>query len=432
MNKYRLVSKKADAGDVQQAQEHPFVPAPSPLESLNAVGAAVGKINGTRPGTLNGPVAGPFGPLTPLERRKEEIKAQIADDVSAMSKLQNWYKSSPRFQQFAPYGAAGGLLGAILGGAAKRNFSGTLIGAALGTGAGIGGKYLYDRYGEQLGKTVSNYLNRKTASADTPDMNRAHYFMSKVASAEKTMADAISHAAPAPTKPVEKTLGESDDLMYGKGEEGADNKVKKEAADVNTPSLESQQPDGEGRGKGAIGDYYSRGLGFVIPPIIGPITNALGRTVGALSDASPQSDKYFASSLLPGVASYRMAQRRRQVDRERSGGSRDRSALIHETIGSIMQPLLFTLLGAGALGGFAHLQGAHSSDVARLALKGGLMGLGTSGIIHLYNTYRGAGSANQADREKYLKDSPMWKNYLIPGYAAYQAAAGDQDVLHNT
>lgn len=363
MNKYRLVSKKADAGDVSRALTYPFVPTTSPVKSLNAVSAAVGGINGTRSRQLNGHV----GALTPLERRKEEIKAQIANDASVMNRLQNWYKNSPRFQQFAPYGAAGGLLGAILGGAAKRNFSGTLLGAALGAGAGIGGKYLYDRYGEQLGNTVSNYLNRKTASADNPGMNRAHYFMSKVASAEKTMADAISHAAPSPVKPVEKTLGESDDLMYGKGEEGADNKVKKEAADVNTSSLESQQPDGEVRGKGAVGDYLSRGFGLAFPPVIGLATNSIGRTVGALGDASPQSDKYFASSLLPSVASYRMAQRRRQVDRERSGGTRDRSALIHETIGSLMQPLLFTLLGAGGLGGLAYLQGAHSSDVARAA-----------------------------------------------------------------
>ena len=428
MNKYRLVSKKADAGGVSRALEYPFVPAASPVGSLNAVSNAVGRINGARTRQLNGHV----GALTPLERRKEEIKAQIADDASVMSRLQNWYKNSPQFQRFSPYGAAGGLLGAILGGAADRSVGDTLLGAALGTGAGIGGKYLYDRYGEQLGNTVSNYLNRKTASADDPGMNRAHYFMSKVASAEKTMADAISHAAPAPVKPVEKTLGESDDLIYGKGEEGADNKVKKKAADVNTPSLESQQPDGEVRGKGAAGDNISRAFGMLIPPVIGPVTNAIGRTVGALSDASPQSDKYYASSLFPGVASYRMAQRRRQVDRERSGGSRDRSALIHETIGSITQPLLFTLLGAGALGGLAHLQGGHPIDMRRAILTGGLLGLGTSGIIHLYNTFLGAGSANQADREKYLKDSPMWKNYLIPGYAAYQQAAGDQDVLHNT
>jgi hypothetical protein len=41
-------------------------------------------------------------------------------------------------------------------------------------------------------------------------------------------------------------------------------------------------------------------------------------------------------------------------------------------------------------------------------------------------------AADKKDREEYLKNSGMWKNYLIPGYAGYQSGAGLSDAIANS
>lgn len=255
--------------------------------------------------------------------------------------------------------------------------------------------------------------------------NKDYYFLSKLAKAEKTIKQAsvttCTHKALTPTEPVAKALGESDKIMYGQGS------VAKIAADK-----QKEKDDGQGGSvTDAVMDYaYTNS-------IFNPL-QLVGRGVGLLSDESPQFKSGKASSFIPGVSGYRVVQRRRQVDRERSGGQRDRSAQVHELAGKITQRLLFSLLGG--LGGnyLAHkvMQPDNNRDkalVTSIGLGGGaLTGLGVSSLVDTIGGLVGTAGSSKKEREAYLKGNNMWKNYLIPGYSGYQNASGVVDYLKNT
>ena len=260
--------------------------------------------------------------------------------------------------------------------------------------------------------------------------NRDYYFLSKLAKAEKTIKQATvttcTHKALTPTEPVAPTLGESDKIMYGQGS------VAKTAAGIDPKS-------------GDMGGSFSDAImnqAYMTNPITG-IPNTIGAIVGAIGPAGSQSAGGSALSIIPGVPGFSMMQRRRQIDRERSGGKRDRSAQLHELAGSITNALLLGLLGAGVGTGIAAYQNkgkeGESADpnelrgnLLRGAVYGGVAGAGVSGAATGLGSLLGMFSANKKRREDYLKNGGMWKNYLIPGYGGYQQGAGAVDTLKNT
>lgn len=237
--------------------------------------------------------------------------------------------------------------------------------------------------------------------------NKDYYFLSKLAKAEKTIKQATvttcTHKALTPTEPVAPALGESDKIMYGQGS------VAK-AASI---------PE-------------SVGVGVLTGVGIGALANTAGQLAAMGEAAKKQGAVDDAYSLLPGVAAYRQAHRRRLMDIQRSGGKRDRSAQLHELAGSITNTLLLTLLGAGVGGAYGYYTGEGAQRKSRAfdsALLGGLAGMGTGTLAQVIGSIPGALSTNKKAREEYLKGDNMWKNYMIPGYAGYQTGAGARDVL---
>lgn len=260
--------------------------------------------------------------------------------------------------------------------------------------------------------------------------NKDYYFLSKLAKAEKTIKQAsvttCTHKALTPTEPVAPALGESDKIMYGQGS------VAKTAAGIDPKS---------GDMGGSFSDAIMNQVYMTNP--ITSIPNAIGGVFGAIGPAGSQSAGGSALSIIPGVPGFSMMQRRRQIDRERSGGKRDRSAQLHELAGSITNALLLGLLGAGVGTGIAAYQNKGNDDgsadpselrgnLIRGALYGGAAGAGVSGLATGLGSLLGAFSANKKRRENYLKNGGMWKNYLIPGYGGYQQGAGAVDMLKNT
>ena len=237
--------------------------------------------------------------------------------------------------------------------------------------------------------------------------NKDYYFLSKLAKAEKTIKQAsvttCTHKALTPTEPVAPVLGESDKIMYGQGS------VAK-AASI---------PE-------------SVGIGVLTGVGAGMLANTAGQLAAMGGAAKKQGAVDDAYSLLPGVAAYRQAHRRRLMDIQRSGGKRDRSAQLHELAGSITNTLLLTLLGAGVGGAYGYYTGEGAQRKSRAfdaALLGGAAGMGTGALAQLIGSIPGALSTNKKAREEYLKGDNMWKNYMIPGYAGYQTGAGARDVL---
>ena len=260
--------------------------------------------------------------------------------------------------------------------------------------------------------------------------NKDYYFLSKLAKAEKTIKQATvttcTHKALTPTEPVAPTLGESDKIMYGQGS------VAKTAAGVDPKT---------GDMGGSFTDAMLAQM-YAANPITA-IPNAAGALFGTVGPAGAQDAGGSGLAIIPGVAAHGLAQRRRQIDRERSGGKRDRSAQLHELAGSITNMLLLGLLGAGVGTGVAAYQNkgkeGESTDpnelrgnLLRGALYGGAAGAGVSGLATGLGSLLGVFSANKKRRENYLKNGGMWKNYLIPGYGGYQQGAGAVDTLKNT
>ena len=239
--------------------------------------------------------------------------------------------------------------------------------------------------------------------------SKDYYFLSKLAKAEKTIKQATvttcTHKSLTPTEPVVPALGESDKIMYGQGS------VAKNAS----------IPD-------AVGTGVLTGLG------IGVLANTTGQLSAMIGSAKKQDAVDDAYSLIPGVAAYRQAHRRRLADIERSGGKRDRSAQLHELAGSITNTLLLGLLGAGIGGAYGYYTGEganRKSNAFDTALLGGVAGLGTGALSQAIGTIPGVFSTDKKRREEYLKGDNMWKNYMIPGYAGYQTGAGARDVTES-
>jgi len=237
--------------------------------------------------------------------------------------------------------------------------------------------------------------------------NKDYYFLSKLAKAAKTIKQATvttcTHKSLTPTQPVAPALGESDKIMYGQGS------VAKSAS----------IPE-------------SVGVGVLTGAGIGALANTAGQLAAMGEAAKKQGAVDDAYSLIPGVAAYRQAHRRRLSDIQRSGGKRDRSAQLHELAGSITNTLLLTLLGAGVGGAYGYYTGEGAQRKSRAfdaALLGGLAGMGTGTLAQVIGSIPGALSTDKKAREEYLKGDNMWKNYMIPGYAGYQTGAGARDVL---
>ena len=251
--------------------------------------------------------------------------------------------------------------------------------------------------------------------------NKDYYFLSKLAKAEKTIKQAsvttCTHKALTPTEPVAPTLGESDKIMYGQGS------VAKNASD--------------GDRSGAITDAIIDRI-YSNTPGVNAIHGA-GQLIGISGFESDRSPNSSIASIVPGVAGYNTVQRRRQVDRKRSGGKRDRSAQLHELAGNITNSLLLSLLGAGAGAGIGYLTSSEDAtnrermqNLGLGALIGGIGGAGTGLLTQGAGSLIGLLAANKKEREEYLKNGGMWKNYLIPGYAGYQSGAGLSDAIANS
>lgn len=239
--------------------------------------------------------------------------------------------------------------------------------------------------------------------------SKDYYFLSKLAKAEKTIKQATvttcTHKSLTPTEPVAPALGESDKIMYGQGS------VAKNAS----------LPE-------------SVGIGVLTGAGIGALANTAGELTAMIGPAEKQDAVDNAYSLLPGVAAYRQAHRRRLMDIQRSGGKRDRSAQLHEMAGSITNNLLLALIGAGIGGAYGYYTGEGAQRKSRAfdaALVGGVTGLSTGVLSQLIGSIPGALSTDKKRREEYLKGDNMWKNYMIPGYAGYQTGAGARDVLES-
>lgn len=249
--------------------------------------------------------------------------------------------------------------------------------------------------------------------------NKDYYFLSKLAKAEKTIKQATvttcTHKALTPTEPVAPALGESDKIMYGQGS------VAKTA------------------GAGAVADAASVIGTNVLNqiPFVNLVT-APASTVGALTGLAYEPEKLSKEvnpvSFIPGVAHARAALRRRQVDRERSKGKRDRSAYLHEMAGSITNTLLLGLLGAGIGAGVTGAAGGTGSkDILQGAGIGGLIGLGGGAAASGLGSIVGLIAGSKKQREEYLQGkNNMLKNYLIPGYAGFQSGSGLKDWIVNT
>ena len=249
--------------------------------------------------------------------------------------------------------------------------------------------------------------------------NKDYYFLSKLAKAEKTIKQATvttcTHKSLTPTEPVVPALGESDKIMYGQGS------VAKTAGSGAVADLAS-----------AVGTNVLNQIPFV-NLVTGP-ASTVGAITGLAYEPEKLSKEVSPVSFIPGAGHARVTMRRRQVDRERSKGKRDRSAYLHEMAGSITNALLLGLLGAGVGAGVSSITGGVSNkDILQGAGIGGLIGLGGSVAAGGVGSIAGLIAGNKKQREEYLQGkNNMLKNYLIPGYAGFQRGSGLKDWIANT
>lgn len=209
-------------------------------------------------------------------------------------------------------------------------------------------------------------------------------------------------------------------------------KLKRRSAVATTEESNEQkeQVDMKGLNKQALDPQKHEILGNVVKNVLSNIPGygipfglgqGAGTIVGMVDNSSAPNDSK-ALGYVPGVGESRQLRRRRERDRTLSGGTRDRSAILHELAGTITTPAILAALGAGL--------GGQLSGSGHGVMLGGLAGAGTGMLANLGGGLAGLFTSTPDRREKYLKGS-MAKNYLIPGYAAYQGASGVADVWNN-
>lgn len=154
----------------------------------------------------------------------------------------------------------------------------------------------------------------------------------------------------------------------------------------------------------------------------------LGSIIGATGGATAAGiAKYFYDK-------HRM-NKQASIEAPKPSNSNERTIYLHRLAGGITNALLMTLVGAGAGAGIGHLAGRVVSTHPELSNPlispanmpiagagiGALAGLGVAGATNSGGALLGLFAGRKKKREEVNKDSSIWKNYLIPGYAGYQA-----------
>lgn len=154
----------------------------------------------------------------------------------------------------------------------------------------------------------------------------------------------------------------------------------------------------------------------------------LGSIIGATGGATAAGiAKYFYDK-------HRM-NKQASIEAPKPSNSNERTIYLHRLAGGITNALLMTLVGAGAGAGIGHLAGRVVNTHPELSNPlispanmpiagagiGALAGLGVAGATNSGGALLGLFAGRKKKREEVNKDSSIWKNYLIPGYAGYQA-----------
>lgn len=190
---------------------------------------------------------------------------------------------------------------------------------------------------------------------------------------------------------------------------------KKAAADKEEPKNEAPSNSRKHEIAGSILGPMTLGT---IPPL--NLGLPVGLLHGILSGDLHPSNKTGLSNYLPGVGTSRYMRRRRNRDRELSGGKRNRSPIVHEAIGGMgTAPLISSAIG-----------GLVAKAVKQPRVAGAVLGGITAMGAQVGGIFLGMLRSNIEKRKKYLKNG-MWKNYVIPGHGGYQAGAAMADVWKN-
>lgn len=168
-------------------------------------------------------------------------------------------------------------------------------------------------------------------------------------------------------------------------------------------------------------------VGNLLPPGVGAVVGGIGGTIGMLSDPPRESDiddmdRSQGLSFIPGVGAYRLNQRVSKEVHDHGGNKAD---LISMSLG----PITSSALLAAALAGAGGLLGGGTG-----AALGGLLGAG----LGMGGTYAGLMLGTYSDprtneefKEHFKGSKAALANYLVPGYAGYNAGQIGNRLLDN-
>ena len=158
----------------------------------------------------------------------------------------------------------------------------------------------------------------------------------------------------------------------------------------------------------------------------GPVGVA-GDLAGYLYPADKLANKgrhdFEDTTFIPGALRARAIMRDRMVDKEVSGGKKERGAILTELAGQISLPVLLGV--AGYLAGKEGIVGnGDSASRFKGAAAGAGIGLGASLLAWIAGLSRKR--RTKKEHKEYLRNNPELKNLLIPLHAAYADGRRDR------
>lgn len=129
------------------------------------------------------------------------------------------------------------------------------------------------------------------------------------------------------------------------------------------------------------------------------------------------------TSFIPGALRARSVMRDRMVDKEVSGGKKERGAILTELAGQISLPVLL-----GVAGYLAGKEGIIGNGDSKSGFKGAVAGAGIGLGASLLAWIAGLSRKRRTKKEhkEYLRNNPELRNLLIPLHAAYADGRRDR------